>query len=72
MARISVKYPCGTKVQSALPGGPAGVITAVFIRGKNRAYELSYIDSGHNPTSVTVEEPELVSFNRAPPKVGFC
>lgn len=56
MARISVKYPIGAKVviQDAVPS----MVTAIFIRGKNTAYEASYLD-GDTPTSVTVEECEL-------------
>ncbi len=56
MARVNVKYPCGKKV---LCGGVEGIVTAVFIRGKGRAYEFSYVDNNGHPTSCTTEECEL-------------
>lgn len=57
MARISVKYPIGSDVRYL--DKVDGKITAIFIRGKNRAYEFSYIDNNGNPASSTVEEVEL-------------
>lgn len=56
MARINVKYPCGKNV---VCGGIKGMVTAVYIRGKGRAYEFSYIDNNGDPKSVTTEEYEL-------------
>lgn len=66
MARVSVKYPCGKKV---LCGGVPGMVTAIFIRGKGRGYEFSYIDSDGNPKSCTAEECELESVESNP--LGF-
>lgn len=60
MARISVKYPIGTKVITAYGNGSEGIITAIFVRGKGRSYEYSYIDVEGNPTSRTVEEVEII------------
>lgn len=68
MARISVKYPIGTKVKTFQ--GIEGIITAVFIRGKNhRCYEFSYTHDG-NPTSNTVEEIEIEP-SRQENRLGF-
>ena len=64
MARISVKYCCGSKVRC---NGVSGIITAIFIRGKGRAYEFSYVLNGE-PKSCTAEECELVKDNY---KMGF-
>ncbi|KKM16200.1 hypothetical protein LCGC14_1688260 [marine sediment metagenome] len=58
MAKISVKFKCGDRVQTTYTPPTEGIITAIFIRGKSRAYEMSYTsDSG--PTSCTCEEVEL-------------
>lgn len=57
MARVNVKYTVGAKVQTKL-GKIEGIVTAIFIRGKNKAYEYSYIHDGQ-PTSATVEEAEI-------------
>lgn len=67
MARVNIKYPIGTPVKTFQ--GIEGIITAVFIRGKNRAYEFSYTHDG-NPTSVTVEEVEIESC-REKNQLGF-
>ena len=56
MARLSVKYPIGSKVQT---GDVEGLITTIFIRGLGRAYEFSYIDNNGHPTSCNVEEVEI-------------
>jgi len=56
MARVNVKYPCKSRVSV---GGVEGMITAVFIRGRGRVYEFSYIDKDGNPTSCQTEECEL-------------
>lgn len=58
MARINVKYACGEKVCC---GDVQGMITAIFIRGKGRAYEFSYMDNNGNPASCNTEECELQS-----------
>jgi len=57
MAKISVKYPIGTKVTTF--DGVKGMVTAIFIRGKNRTYEFSYTDTNSNPTSNNMEEVEI-------------
>ena len=66
MARVTVKYPCGRHVRCS---GVEGMITAVFVRGKGRAYEFSYVDSDGNPKSCQAEEVELE--NAEPNKLGF-
>ena len=67
MARVSVKYPCGSKVQV---GQIVGTITAVFIRGRGRSYEFSYINDG-TPTCVNCEEIELSPTQKEPDYIGF-
>lgn len=67
MARISVKYPIGSEVFHK--GGVGGIVTAIFIRGRGRAYEMSYVNKDGNPTSVTVEEIEIGSHKSSP--IGF-
>lgn len=66
MARVSIKYPCGTKVSCK---GVPGMVTAVFIRGKARAYEFSYLSNDGDPKCVTAEEFELQSDE--PNQLGF-
>lgn len=56
MARISVKYPVGSKVSV---GPTEGMVTGIFIRGRGRAYEFSYVDCNGDPKSATAEEVEL-------------
>lgn len=70
MARVNVKYPIGSRVHSVHEGGIDGVITAVFIRGRNRAYEFSYVNNDGNPTSVNMEEIELEPIDQSK-AVGF-
>lgn len=70
MARISVKYPIGTKVKTAHKDGIEGIITAIFIRGRGRAYEFSYTHEG-NPTSVNVQEAEIEPCKKDEKKLGF-
>jgi hypothetical protein len=65
MPKITTKYKCGDKVNL---NGIHGKITAVFIRGKGRAYEFSYINQG-DPKACNVEECEL-SLEK-PKKLGF-
>ena len=66
MPKVSVKYRCGDEVWC---GPVSGRVTAIFIRGKGRAYEFSYSDNNQNPASCNVEECEL---DQAPmQKVGF-
>ncbi len=57
MSKVTIKYKHGSKVK--INHGPIeGIVTAIFIRGKGRSYEVSYAgDSG--PTNVVCEEVEL-------------
>lgn len=66
MARVNVKYPCGKKVCCQ---GVEGKITAVFIRGRGRTYEFSYVDKDGHPTSCNAEECELEVIDNKP--IGF-
>ena len=70
MAVVSVKYRCGDKVK--IDHGVAdtkGVVTAVHIRGRGRAYEVAYTDK-EGPKCVNCEEIELVPwFEEA--EIGF-
>lgn len=70
MARISVKYPIGSKVITTHKNGVEGVITAIFIRGRNRAYEFSYTNNSGEPVSCTMEEVEITSIENKKP-LGF-
>lgn len=58
MARISVKYTNGTKVQTRYKPHCEGIVTAVFIRGKGRSYEFSHAIDGE-PKCCTLEECEI-------------
>lgn len=58
----------GQKVKPVY-GGNTGVVTAIFIRGKNRAYEYSFLSGDGVPTSKTMEEVELEPDNTE--KMGF-
>lgn len=60
MARINVKYPVGSKIKHF--SGTDGRITAIFIHGKSRAYEMSYQGPDGKPNSVVVEECEIDGF----------
>ena len=66
MARINVKYPCGSKVSCY---GVEGMVTAVFIRGRGRAYEFSYVGRDGDLKNVTTEEIELSKTEASP--LGF-
>ncbi len=66
MAQISVKHKCGDNVSLS---GIDGRVTAIFIRGRGRVYEFSYIDSDGNPKSCNVEECELEDSKPRP--LGF-
>ena len=56
MPYVNVKYKIGQVVSI---GPTIGKITAIFVRGKSRAYEFSYVDINGDPKSVTTEECEL-------------
>ena len=66
MARVNVKYQCGQRVNCL---GVPGTITAIFIRGKGRTYEFSYLDTNNNPVGAVVTECELTNKNSS--KIGF-
>ncbi len=67
MSKVTIKYKHGSKVKIN-HGLIEGIVTAIFIRGKGRSYEVSYTgDSG--PTNVVCEEVELESCERV--KFGF-
>lgn len=68
MARITVKYLCGSKVISH--GIVPGIITAITVRGKYKSYELSYLNNDGNLACAQCTEDEL-SCNDAQP-IGFC
>ena len=70
MAKISVKYPIGSKIRTVYKGSPDGVVTAIFIRGKNKVYEVGYLDNQGNPTSRNAEEVELEPIKEDVP-LGF-
>ena len=66
MPEITVKYEHG---QCVACHGIEGMITAIFIRGKNTCYEFSYVDSDGNPRGVNLDECELTSSDIH--KMGF-
>lgn len=66
MPKVSVKHKCGDNVNL---GGVEGKVTAIFIRGRGRTYEFSYIDNSGNPTSINAQECELEV--PAPKHLGF-
>ena len=65
MAQISVKHKCGAKVSC---NGVEGMVTAIFIRGRGRTYEFSYVNGG-NPACVNTQDYELESIE--PTVLGF-
>ena len=65
MAQISVKHKCGDKVSCS---GVKGMVTAIFIRGRGRTYEFSYVNNG-NPTCVNAQGYELEPIE--PTVLGF-
>lgn len=67
MARITTKYRTG---EGVFYGPISGRVTAIFIRGRHRAYEFSYIDRSGDPKSVQAEECEL-ELRSEDPKIGF-
>jgi hypothetical protein len=56
VAKLTTKFGIGDDVEHFT--GIHGMVTAIFIRGNSRAYEMSYQSDG-NPTSCTCEECEL-------------
>ena len=66
MAKITVKHKYGDDV--CCNGVPCRV-TGIIIRGKQRAYELGYLDNNGNPAGCTAQECEItVNKNE---KLGF-
>jgi len=70
MPRINIKYPIGTKVAPVYKGGSEGLVTGIFVRGKNRTYEYSYIDSDGNPKNAMLDEVEITSL-KSNNRLGF-
>ncbi len=69
MAQITVKHKIGDNVRIRHNPPTDGIVTAIFIRGRNRAYEVSFTNND-GPTSRTCEEVELTkAFGGA--KIGF-
>ncbi len=64
MKRISVKHKCGERVVIAHHPPTEGMVTAVFIRGKGRIYEVAYTGKD-GPTSVNCDEIELEPIDTA-------
>ena len=68
MSQVSIKYKCGSRVRIDHQPPTDGIVTAVFIRGKGRAYEVSHTgDNG--PTLTVCEEVELAPCKNK--KFGF-
>jgi len=67
MAKVSVRYPCGSKV--AL-GPVEGTVTAIFVRNRHRSYEISFFNKDGTPQTCTAEELELTP-SAAERKLGF-
>ena len=58
MAQVTVKYKCGDSVIVKNKNSTEGIVTAIFIRGKGRQYEVGFTgDSG--PTGAVCAECEL-------------
>ncbi len=58
MAQITVKYKCGDTVRINHNAPTQGIVTAIFIRGRGRSYEISYSNE-NGPTNAVCEEVEL-------------
>ena len=65
MAQISVKYKCGDDVSCY---GVNGKVTAIFVRGRGRTYEFSYLNNG-SPACVNAQDYELEAVE--PTVLGF-
>ncbi len=65
MAKYTCKYKVNQKVEVY---GKPGMITAIHIRDRHRAYEFSYSDDG-KPVSVTVEQGEITDGEHE--RIGF-
>ncbi|KKN75872.1 hypothetical protein LCGC14_0375800 [marine sediment metagenome] len=60
MSKVNVKYKYGTNVKIKHQPSTQGIVTAIFIRGRGRAYEVSYTGNS-GPTQTVCEEVELES-----------
>lgn len=69
MAQVSIKYRCGDKVQTKHSPPTEGIVSAIFIRGRGRSYEIGYA-SEHGPASVICTEEEIESAEE-PGKIGY-
>jgi hypothetical protein len=58
MAKLTTKYKCGDDVIIRHAKPTEGIVTAVFIRGGGRTYEISYTDD-NGPTRSVCNEVEL-------------
>ena len=58
MAKITTKYKCGDNVIIDHARQTKGKVTAIFIRGRGRSYEISYTDD-NGPTNCVCGECEL-------------
>lgn len=67
MAQITVKHKYGDDV---LCNGIKCRVTGVVIRGKQRAYELGYLDGNGNPAGCTAQECEI-STTEQHNKIGY-
>ena len=65
MARYKTKYAINQKVEAH---GLPGMVTAIHIRNRHRAYEFSYVGEG-GPTSCNCEEGEIKAVGDN--KLGF-
>ncbi len=70
MAKITTKYRCGENVTIAHTPPTDGIVTAIFIRGRGRTYEVSFTGKD-GPTNVNCEEVELQRAGGVN-KLGFC
>ncbi len=69
MTSVNIKYKCGDRVLIDHIPPTGGIVTAVFIRGRGRAYEISF--TGENgPKSTVCDEVELVASDSGT-KLGF-
>lgn len=68
MAKITTKYGCGDKVTINHECPTDGTVTAIFIRGKGRVYEVGFTNE-NGPTSANCDEVELSP--RIERKFGF-
>ena len=70
MARtIKVRYGIGDNVKHFT--GVKGKVTAIYRRGRNTAYEFSYLRDGNEPASCNCEECELEGLVDGQAMVGF-